>query len=75
MLENLGTPEARDVCSLMRKAADLSQEDFDILMDAVANPHWSPDKLATRLRKLGFEIAKETIRKHRNGDCLCARQS
>lgn len=75
MLENLGVPEVKDVCSLMRKATDLSQEDFDILMDAVANPNWSPDKLATRLRQLGFEIAKETIRKHRNGECLCARKS
>lgn len=75
MLETLGTPEPKDVCGLMRNAADLSKEDFDILMDAVANPNWSPERLATKLRTLGFPVAKETIRKHRQGECLCARKS
>jgi uncharacterized protein (DUF1778 family) len=73
MLEGLA-PKTKDaLCVLMRRAADLSAEDYQILMDALDDPRWSSNGLAEALRERGFVIHKNAVGEHRKGVCPCAR--
>jgi hypothetical protein len=73
MLENLPKPRDLRLCIVARKSSELSQEDFDILEQALANPAWSNNGLADALTKEGFAVTENSIRKHRKGICACAR--
>jgi hypothetical protein len=73
MLEGLA-PKTKDaLCVLMRRAADLDADDYQILMDAMGDQKWTSNGLATALRERGFVIHKNAIREHRQKQCACAR--
>lgn len=73
MLEGLAPKQKEAICVLMRRAAELDKADFDILMDAVADPKWSSNGLAEALRNRGFQVHKNAVSEHRNKVCCCAR--
>ena len=73
MLEDLPVPTDEKLCIIARKAAELSQEDYDILQAAINNPNWSNNGLTNALVERGFEIGETAMRKHRIKKCACAR--
>lgn len=73
MLEGLVPPEKEAICVLMRKASDLSPEDFQILNDAINDPRWSGANLRAALADRGFRVHKDAIQQHRTKRCACAR--
>jgi hypothetical protein len=73
MLENLGTPEDRNFCVIVRNGMTLSPEDFAIYQEAINDPRWGNVVLAERLTKLGLKTGKDSIRRHRDKVCSCAR--
>jgi hypothetical protein len=73
MLEGLAPKKREAICVLMSRAADLSPEDYQILMDALADPRWSSNGLAEALRERGFPVHKNAVGEHRKGICPCAR--
>jgi hypothetical protein len=75
MLENLGTPEDRSVCIVIREGLKLSPEDFQILDNALNDPRWGHVVLANELNKLGFKIGRDSLTRHRIGKCTCARNA
>jgi hypothetical protein len=75
MLENLGTPDSKRLCTMAKKMRDLDESDQKILEDALANPEWGNLLLTRRLTELGFPIARDTLTRHRNKECACVRKS
>jgi hypothetical protein len=73
MLEGLTPPVEEQLCKVGRTAAGLSQEDHDILLNAVFDPRWSPEKLTTALAERGLKISSDVLRRHRKKACACAR--
>lgn len=73
MLEGLMPPEKEAICVLMRKASELSPEDFKILNDAIADPRWAGAQLHAALAERGFSVHKDAIQQHRTKRCACAR--
>jgi len=73
MLEGLTPPAKKPLqCKLSRLREGLDKSDQKILDDAVANTEdWPTETLVRELRKLNFDVGRETIRAHRRGDCLC----
>lgn len=71
MLENLGTPEDRSYCIIIRSGMKLSPEDFAIYKEALDDPRWGHTILADRLTKLGLKTAKDSLRRHREKTCSC----
>ena len=74
MLEKLGQPESKNICTMARKMRELDEADLKILEDALANPDWGNVYLCRRLNHLGFKIARDTLTRHRNKDCACVRE-
>jgi hypothetical protein len=75
MLENLGQPESKNICTMAKKMRELDDKDLAILEDALANPEWGNTYLARRLNHLGFKVARDTLTRHRGKDCSCVRES
>lgn len=73
MLENLGSPESKNTCAMGKRMRELDADDLKILEDALANPDWGNMFLTRRLNQLGFKVARDTLTRHRNKDCICAR--
>lgn len=73
MLEGLEPPRDESLCKVARKAAELSQEDFEILQTSLDDPRWAASALANALTARGFVIGDGAIRKHRAKTCCCAR--
>lgn len=73
MLEGLAPKKKEAICVLMSRAAELSPEDYQILMDALDDPRWSSNGLASALRERGFNIHKNAVGEHRKKICPCVR--
>lgn len=73
MLEHLPEPIDKNICILMRKASELSAEDFQILEKALKDPRWGNDNLTNNLNQLGFKVQKDAVRRHRTEACICVR--
>lgn len=74
MLENLGEPESKYLCAFAKKVRELDKADQQILEDALANPEWGNLLLTRRLNELGFKVYRDTLTRHRNKECACARK-
>jgi hypothetical protein len=74
MLENLGEPQSKSVCKLVMKMRELDEADQKILEDALANPAWGNSLLTRRLNELGFVVYRDSLTRHRNKECACARK-
>lgn len=73
MLEGLEPPVNKAVCKVERLAAELSQEDKEILESALADSRWTTNALVSALADRGFVVGDTALRKHRDGKCCCAR--
>jgi len=73
MLEGLEPPVKDTMCIIARKAADLSKEDQQVLETAINNPRWTVSALTRALVERGFVVGDTALRKHKRGDCACAR--
>jgi hypothetical protein len=71
MLENLGTPEDRSYCIIIRNGLTLSPEDFAIYDEAISDTRWGVTVLSERLTKLGLKTSKDSLRRHREKMCSC----
>ena len=75
MLEGIRPPENKAVyCKVSKLKDEISPEDYQILMEAIANHQlWPAKTLAKTLRERGLLLADTTISKHRNNQCACYR--
>jgi hypothetical protein len=73
MLEGMRPPSKKTACGVSKGAELLSKEDYKVLVEALENPAWSHEALASELTKRGFTVGKDLIRKHRGGLCNCAK--
>lgn len=73
MLEGLAPKSKEAICVLMSRATNLDPEDYQILIDAIADPKWSSNGLAVALRERGYKIHKNAVSDHRQKICACAR--
>ena len=73
MLEGLAPKVKESICVLMSRAADLSPEDYQVLISALDDPRWSSNGLADALRERGFMVHKNAVNDHRKKVCACAR--
>jgi hypothetical protein len=71
MLENLKKPERQSSCIIRSILYKLNPEDYQILTDALVDPEWSAQALATGLRENGIIVAANSIVRHRKGGCSC----
>lgn len=75
MLEGLTPPVNNALCKVSREASKLSEQDQKILSEALGNPLWSTHALTKELNSRGFDVGETAMRKHREGECACARKS
>ena len=75
MLEGLEPPVKSTACIVARKAAELSKEDQQILETALNDPRWTVSALTRALVERGFVLGDTALRKHRRGECPCARKT
>ena len=73
MLEDLEKPKRANTCRIVTMKAELSEEDYQIFLDAVNDPTWSGHALKTALNQRGFSISGDSILKHRKGVCRCSK--
>jgi hypothetical protein len=73
MLEGLTPPQRKPTqCKLGELRDGLDKSDQKILDDALLDvDNWPSETLVRELRKLGFDVGRNTVRNHRRGDCLC----
>jgi len=62
---------ARPVCTVSRVLEQLTPEDRQALLDALADPTVLLSAIERALRVDGIEIAAQTLGRHRRGDCHC----
>jgi hypothetical protein len=74
MLEGMTPPAPRHVhCKVWDIRESLEPGDLKIFDGAMSNrEQWSHAALHLELKKRGIPLGRETIRNHRNGDCVCA---
>lgn len=73
MLENLRRPDRLRTCAVVTILNRLAPSDYDILTNALADPLWSNEALATGLREAGLSISANTLKRHRKSLCSCGR--
>lgn len=73
MLEDLTPPKRLHSCKVRTIAAELSETDAKILLDAVNNPEWQFKSLSNALADKGLVIVDTAIAKHRRKQCACFR--
>ena len=73
MLEGLEPPLKSLLCIVGRKAADLSKEDQQVFETAINDPRWTVSALTRALVERGFVVGDTALRKHKRGECACAR--
>lgn len=75
MLEGLTPPKSKsEYCKIDLLRKDLSEKDYKILTDAIANSEiWGAKTLSNALRQKGVSVADTTITKHRKKICACFR--
>lgn len=75
MLEGLTPPKSKsEYCKIDLLRKDLSEKDYKILTDAIANTEiWGAKTLSNALRQKGVSVADTTITKHRKKICACFR--
>jgi hypothetical protein len=75
MLEGMRPPEPRNLrCRVWGIRESLEPGDVKIFDGVMLDTEkWSHSNLSLELKKRGLIIGRETIRNHRNGDCLCSR--
>jgi hypothetical protein len=75
MLEGLTPPKSKaEYCKIDLMKKDLSEKDYKILLDAIANSDvWGAKTLSNALRAKGVSLADTTITRHRRQLCACHR--
>lgn len=73
MLEGLTPPTKKVQCSITKWRNELSEEDQRIFDEALENPQWSTNALASALQERGAPWAYYTLSRHRQGICVCNR--
>lgn len=75
MLEGLTPPKSKsEYCKIDLMKKELSDKDYKILTDAIANTEaWGAKTLSNALRAKGVSVADTTITKHRKKICACFR--
>jgi hypothetical protein len=72
--EKLGNPPARRTCKFNVWVNTLSEEDSQVIFEALENRDWSLEKLTTALKDEDFPVNYDMIRKHRIKSCtVCFR--
>lgn len=71
MLEDLNIPQKRVPCKVRTISETMSNQDKDILLNAVMNPEWPMTTLATELLKRDIQLSEQSIRRHRKKACSC----
>jgi hypothetical protein len=72
LLDDLGKPPARKFpCAVRAVISDLSKEDAEILIKAVADPNWGVATLSKTLHGKGIVLGQTPIKSHRNKTCSC----
>jgi hypothetical protein len=74
MLEGMKPPQKQPLhCKVWDIRESLEPGDLKIFDAAMLNTEeWSHSNLSLELKKRGILVGRETVRNHRNGDCLCA---
>lgn len=72
MLEGLSKPEPITNCIVVKKRAELSEDDKTIFDNALADSEWSSYQLRKALQLNGFNISLDTLRAHRQKACKCS---
>lgn len=60
----------RSQCTVCALIASVSDKEAAALKDALANPQVAGSKLSLVLRSNGYRIGKDSIWRHRRGECL-----
>lgn len=71
LLSGLTPPIKETKCPVIKVADKLSKEDKAILLDAIANPAWSVNKLWKELNRRGLVLSRVAMTAHRNNECSC----
>ena len=73
MLEDLKPPVRKYSCRVAVIAAELSETDSVIFVNAVNDPNWQFRSLQNALADKGLVIVDSAIAKHRRKQCSCFR--
>jgi hypothetical protein len=71
MLENLQLPHNKRSCRTRSVLQTLNPLDYGILMEALADDAWTSRQLSISLANLGIKISRDSIDRHRTGNCSC----
>jgi len=61
------------LCIVGNRLEELDEDDSQILSNALNDPTWTANALSKSLRRLGVEIGRDSIKSHRERQCLCWR--
>lgn len=72
MLEGLQPINEKRSCRVRTLLNELDEKDAQILADAIKDAQkWSTTGLSTALAARGLSLSKDSIAKHRKGNCTC----
>ena len=73
MFEGMTPPKDGSKCKVGQMAAKLSDEDQQILNEALSDVRWSTLGLTKELNARGFIIGDTALRRHRDKVCTCVK--
>ena len=73
ILKGMTPPVKVRVCTVAERAKELSKEDGEILLNAIADPAWSINALIVALSARGVLLSRTTIERHRGKRCPCSK--
>lgn len=76
LADRLATPPAvrrGQQCSVGALLDSLDGDDLAAVQAALANPAWTEAMIWQVLTDEGYDVAKQSIGRHRRGHCSCAR--
>lgn len=73
LLDNFEPRDKQTPCRIRTVLSKLSVADQTVLNQALNNKDWTANALATELTRRGVKIGRESVSRHRNGECSCLR--
>lgn len=73
LLKGMTPPVKVRTCTVAERANELSKEDKEILLNAVADRAWSINALVAALGARGVTLSRTVIERHRGKRCPCSR--
>lgn len=73
LLKGMTPPLKVRVCTVAERAKELSKEDGEILLNAIADPAWSINALVAALSSRGVTLSRTVIERHRGKHCPCSK--